>query len=299
MAKIIAGIPAFDEEKTIGSMVLAARRYVDEVVVVDDGSNDRTAWIAEQAGAYVVRHDVNRGYGAAVRSCFRHARNNGTELLVILDGDGQHHPDAIPQVIEPILQGRADVSIGSRFLRPTSLAKVPRYRRFGIKVLTKLTNLGSRNNRHVVDGQSGFRAYSRRAVDTIDPLEENMGASAEILWEADKWGLKVVEVPIEVDYDIGGSTQGPIRHALGVIGSMVRYVETEHPLLTMGLPGALFIIFGMALGLDVVERYYASPTHSLAVGLAMLTILFTIVGSMLGLGGIILHAVMNANKRKR
>ncbi|MGQ0797174.1 MAG: glycosyltransferase family 2 protein [Methanobacteriota archaeon] len=299
MIKTIAAIPAFNEEKTIGSLVLATRAYVDEVAVIDDGSTDKTAWIAEQAGARVVRHVNNRGYGAAIRSCFDYARNNGTTALVILDGDGQHRPEAIPRVVEPVLNGDADVSIGSRFLDGRAVAKVPRYRRFGIRALTRLTNLGSRRNKHVRDGQSGFRAYSRRALDVLDPREANMGASAELLWDADRRGLTVVEVPVEIDYGGHDSSQGPVRHALSVVGSMVRYVETEHPIGAFGLPGVALIIAGLVLGIDTANRYYADPLKELAEGDALLTLLLIIIGTMLSFTGIILHAVLNASRRKR
>lgn len=269
--------------------------------MIDDGSTDNTAWIAEQAGARVVRHLRNRGYGAAIRSCFDYARNNGTTALVILDGDGQHRPEAIPTVMEPVVKGEADVSIGSRFLEKRSVEKVPRYRRVGIKVLTRLTNLGSRRNKHVSDGQSGFRAYSRKALDVIDPREADMGASAEILWDADRQGLRVVEVPIEVDYHLEGSSTGPVRHAMSVIGSMVRYVETERPLASFTIPGVILFIIGIALGIKVLDTYYSTPVElrELPIGTALLTLLVSLLGVLLSFTGLILHAVINANKRKR
>jgi glycosyltransferase involved in cell wall biosynthesis len=300
MASTTAAIPAFNEEKTIGSLVLSTRAYVDEVVVIDDGSTDRTAHIAEQAGARVLRHGSNRGYGAAIRSCFDYARNNGTKVLVILDGDGQHDPEAIPRVVEPVLCGDADVSIGSRFLHAKSRGRVPRYRRFGIKALTTLSNLGTRN-RPVTDGQSGFRAYSRKAVNLLDPQEADMGAGAEILWDANRRGLRVTEVPIDVDYGFKEPSKGAVRHALRVIGSMVRYIETEHALAMFTLPGVVLFIAGVILGFNVLDRYYSMPIaeRALPVGLALVTLLLVLLGVLLSFTGLILHAVINANKRKR
>jgi glycosyltransferase involved in cell wall biosynthesis len=298
LGTVVAGIPAYNEEKTIGSLVIEARRHADIVAVVDDGSTDKTAWIAEQAGATVIRHGANRGYGAALGTCFEFARANGTSALVIMDGDGQHRPEAIPRLLEPILNGSADITVGSRFLDRQALAKIPRYRRFGIGVLTKITNVMTDKDRRVTDAQCGFRAYSRRAVDTIVPKEKGMGASAEILWEADKSHLRVVEVPVEVDYDLDGSTEGPIRHAWGVLSSMVRYVETEHSLAAFGIPGAILIALGILLGIDVINRYYASPPpRELAVGLGLVTLLLMILGMLMAFTGLILHAVINANRR--
>src|SRR3989442_10556053 len=101
MGEILAAIPAHNEAKTIGSVVISAMQYVDEVAVIDDGSTDGTASIAERAGATVIRHDGNQGYGAAIRSCFEYARTNGTQVLVILDGDGQLRHEAIARTVQP------------------------------------------------------------------------------------------------------------------------------------------------------------------------------------------------------
>jgi len=294
-SKIIVAIPAYNEGPTIGSVVLKARQFAGEVVVIDDGSTDDTAETAALAGAHVIHHQFNLGYGAALRSCFRYAKDSPADVLVILDGDGQHEPSAIPSVADPIILGRADVSIGSRFLVGKTANAVPRYRRFGIGILTKLTNLGTRAGTKLRDAQSGFRAYSRKAIDLLDPRDADMGASTEIIWEASGNGLRIVEVPIDVRYSVGGSTKGPVRHGLGVIGSMIRYVETEHALITFGLPGLVLFVVGLAIGWNVVQSY--SRTSQLAVGQALVTVLILVIGMLLGFTGLILHAVINANKR--
>src|SRR5207249_8439301 len=141
-----------------------------------------------------------------------------------------------------VVKGNADVSIGSRFLNSRGSDAIPRYRRFGINVITKLTNLGTHHNGKVRDAQSGFRAYSRAAIEAVDPIETNMGASTEILWEADRKGLRIVEGPIEMDNRLNRASQGPIRHGLSVIGSMVRYVEAKHALLFFSVPGSILFL---------------------------------------------------------
>src|SRR5438552_6331671 len=294
-SRILAAIPAYNEGATIGSVVLKARQFASEVVVIDDGSTDDTANIAALAGAQVVRHPVNRGYGAAMRTCLGHARENGADILVVLDGDGQHRPELIPVVVAPVAKGEADVSIGSRFLNSRAAATVPRYRRFGIGVITKLTNLGTRNNRKVRDAQSGFRAYSRAAIEAVDPLETNMGASTEILWEADRKGLRIVEVPIDIYYTASASSRGPLQHGLSVIGSMIRYVETKHALLFFAVPGLFLFLAGLGLGFFVLDSY--NRTHLPALGLAMVTVMMTVVGLLLTFTGLILHAVINVQHR--
>lgn len=223
--KIVAAIPAYNEETTIGRVVRGSLAHADEVVVVDDGSLDHTAEVAQTAGAAIVRHGVNRGYGAALRSCFKYARNNGTRLLVVLDGDGQHSPDHIPRLIGPLEAGVADVSIGSRFLQGDSNGSMPLYRHLGIRLLSVLTNLNFRHNESVRDAQSGFRAYSRSAIEAIDPREEDMGASVEILWEADRSRLRIVEVPVQAERPPRPYSRNPLEHGLTVLASMLRYVR--------------------------------------------------------------------------
>ena len=294
-SRIVAAIPAYNEAATIGSVVLKARQFASEVVVIDDGSTDDTANTAALAGAQVIRHHVNRGYGAAIRTCLGHARDNGADILVILDGDGRHRPELIPVVVAPVAKGEADVSIGSRFLNSQTYGTVPRYRRFGISVITRLTNLGTHHNRKVRDAQSGFRAYSRAAIEALDPLETNMGASTEILWEADRKGLRIAEVAIEVDYSRNRGSPGPIQHGLSVIGSRIRYAETKHALVFFSVPGFILFLSGLSLGLLVVEGYLR--TAELAVGLALVTVLLIVVGSLLAFTGLILHAVINANRK--
>ncbi len=222
--KIVAAIPVYNEETTIGEVVRGSQEHVDEVVVIDDGSVDRSEEVALQAGAAVIRHDVNRGYGAAIRSCFKYARNNGTRLLVILDGDGQHRPDQIPRLIAPVEAGLADVSIGSRFLQASSNGSMPLYRHLGIGLLTTLTNLHLHHNRSIRDAQSGFRAYSRSAIEAIDPREEDMGASIEILWDADRSRLRIVEVPVHAERPPRPHSRHPLDHGLSVLASMIRYL---------------------------------------------------------------------------
>src|SRR4030042_4859375 len=180
--RTLAVIPCFNEEATIGSVVLKAKKYVDEVVVIDDGSSDKTAKIAEYAGAIVLRHNGNKGYGAALKSGFEYARENNFDIMTVLDGDGQHDADQIQTVMWPVTEGKADICVGSRFLDSTG-NMVPMYRHFGIAVLTKFTNAGSDKENKVTDGQSGFRAYSRKAIEHIALKEAQMGASVEIVMQ--------------------------------------------------------------------------------------------------------------------
>jgi hypothetical protein len=292
--RILAVIPCFNEEATIGSVVLKAKRYVDEVVVIDDGSTDKTAKIAEYAGATVLSHNENKGYGAALKSGFEYARENDFDAMAILDGDGQHDADQIQTVLMPISEGKADICVGSRFLDSNG-NMIPMYRHFGIAVLTKFTNAGSDKEYRVTDGQSGFRAYSRKAIENIDLKDTQMGASAEILLQGRKHHLKCEEVSITCKYEGDCSTEKPFGHGLGVLISILKYLEVEHSLLFFGVPGFIMFIAGFTLGAWVYFDFVANKV--LAIGNALITVILLVLGMLAGITGLILHAVINANQR--
>jgi len=216
--RIIAAIPCFNTEHFIADIVSRAREYVDQVVVIDDGSYDDTAQVARAAGALVVGHEVNKGYGEAIKSCFQAAKANAAGVLVTLDGDGQHDPDSIPQILTPILEGKADLVIGSRFL--ANEHNMPSYRRFGISVITFLWNFGAKVK--VADTQSGFRAYGGEVFRSFSLSEKGMSISIEILEKARKEGTIIKEVPIPCFYVPSTLSLKAIRHGLGVALSVVR-----------------------------------------------------------------------------
>jgi glycosyltransferase involved in cell wall biosynthesis len=164
-------------------------------VVCDDGSTDLTAQIAERLGADVVRHDRNLGYGAAIQSLFTRARELDADVLVTLDADGQHDPNEIQSIVKPVIEGAADIVVGSRFADESMAYRMPWFRRAGVKFITKLTN-GQSNQNAVGDAQSGFRAYSRKSVESLVIFEDGMGVSSEILINARKQGLRICELPL-------------------------------------------------------------------------------------------------------
>jgi glycosyltransferase involved in cell wall biosynthesis len=126
-------MPAYNESHVIAEVIMGCKKYVDKVIVVDDGSSDDTAEIAESLGEYVEKHEVNKEYGAALKSCFRLAREFHADAMVIIDSDGQHNPDDIPRLLEPLKNG-ADLVIGSRFINGNG-KNVPAYRKIGMKIL--------------------------------------------------------------------------------------------------------------------------------------------------------------------
>jgi glycosyltransferase involved in cell wall biosynthesis len=281
--RIIAGMPAYNEEKYIGTMVLNTRQYVDEVIVVDDGSVDDTSGIAKLAGAIVVRHSENRGYGAAIRSIIAEAKKRVPDVLVILDADAQHNPQEIPHLISPIRDG-FDIVIGSRKQQRDN---IPLHRRIGQKVLLHSINVLSQ--KRLSDSESGFRAFSGKAISALALRETGMAISAETVAEAAKQGLKVTEVPVSVAYNRDSSTLNPVAHGLGVLARILVMISERKPLFFFGLSGGILIILGLITGVRVLQ--ILSNSGVLPVGTTLLAVLFLVIGAFSTFTGIILHVL--------
>ena len=280
-------MPAFNEERFIAKTVIGCTPFVDKVVVVNDGSIDATAMIATACGAIVVYHDNNMGYGAAIRTCFETAKEMSARAMVIIDSDGQHDPAEIEQVLKPVLDGEADVSIGSRFMEGNEL-KIPFYRKVGIKVLDIATNQGSGMN--FTDTQSGFRAYSKNAINKIKINNSGMSAGSEILLQIKEHGLRVKEVPISCRYDIEDtSTHNPIVHGVTVLSNILTEIEYNHPLVYFVVPGVMLLGFGCATGVFVLSSY--NLNGQLPLGPTLLMMMLSIIGTFAVFSGLMLHSM--------
>jgi glycosyltransferase involved in cell wall biosynthesis len=209
--KIIAAIPAYNEAKHIEEIVSKTLRYVAQVIVVDDGSEDGTGERAKRAGADVIKYARNLGKGVAVSTAFKIAREINPPAMVLLDGDGQHRPEEIPLLLEPVLDGRADMVVGSRFLTNNH---IPKYRMLGQTVLNITTNLGS--GIKLSDIQSGFRAFSRKAIEIMILKETGFAVESEMQFKANRLKFKVAEVPINTIYS-EKVKRSPVAHGFGVL----------------------------------------------------------------------------------
>ena len=281
--KIIAAMPAYNEGKYIGTMVLNTRQYVDEVIIIDDGSTDDTSKIASLAGAEVVRHSQNRGYGAAILSIFDEARKRDPDILVILDADSQHNPQEIPNIIQPILNG-CDVVIGSR---EKQASKIPFYRRLGQKVISSSVNILSKN--HLTDSECGFRAFSRKAIFALDLKENGMAISAETVAEANRCNLKIAEVPVSVTYNKDSSTLNPVTHGLSVITRILVMMSEGRPLFFFGLAGIIMLLGGLAAGFFTLRLY--SQSGVVSTPWSLIAVFFIILGAISIFNGLTLHAM--------
>ena len=281
--RVLAGIAAYNEARYVGSIVLQARQYVNEVIVVDDGSTDNTCKVAELAGATVIRHPENRGKGTAIQSILAEARKRNPDVLVLLDADAQHDPNEIPILIKPISQG-FDLVIGSREAQED---KTPLYRRIGKMVIFRSSRLASKTN--IYDSESGFRALSSKAINELELQANGFAVESEMITLAADKNLKITEVPISNIYTKDGSTLHPIRHGIDVLSRIIVMISERRPLFIFGIAGGILLVIGLIFGFRVLG--VASTTGSLAVGSAVLTALFIITGILSIFTGIILNAL--------
>ena len=292
--KITIGIPAYNEEKNIAGILTKLKRYTNDIIVCDDGSNDLTREIAEGLGATVISHKTNKGYGAAINSLFLKAKELKTEVLVTFDADGQHRIEDIPIVIEPIKNNEAGLVIGSRFL-DTKSEDMPNYRKVGIKIITKVTNLSIKKD--LTDSQSGFRAYGMKALQEIIPADEGMGVSTEILIKANNIGLKIAEVPIKVSYSGNTSTHDPVSHGTSVILSTIKFTSIHNPLKFYGIPGVIFLIIGLGFVGWTVQIY--SESQQIITNVSLIGIGCIVLGTVLLMTSVILFSIVTVVNGKK
>ena len=291
--KVIIGIPAFNEEKNIAVLIIQLKKIADKIIVCNDGSTDLTSKIAEELGATVINHEKNLGYGAAIRSIFLKSKDLDGDILVTFDADGQHRIEDINKVINPIINGESDLVIGSRFL-DESKKEVPKYRKVGINVLTKITNATIK--KQLTDSQSGFRAYSKKVLNELNPAELGMGISTEILIKASAKNFRISEVPIKIIYKGDTSTHNPISHGSSVLFSTIKYTSIEHPLKFYGIPSMIFFAIGVFFTYYSIE-YYAEVGR-LNTNLALVSAGSMLTAIVLFITCILLYSLVSVVREK-
>ena len=286
MMNTLVCIPAFNEEGAIGKLVRKTLSYVDSVVVCDDGSSDNTAKEAENSGAHIIVHDENRGKGSALKSLFEHARHSSADIIVTIDGDGQFLPEEIKKLTKPIIEKTSDIVVGYRFDNDTEM---PSYRKIGNKILDHATNIAT--SIPIRDTQSGFRAYSKNAIELIEFSNDGFTADSEILIDASKHGLRISEEKITVIYDTGRrtSTKNPILHGSNVLGSLIEMILVKHPLKYLGIPGLIVIFCGVLLSSYTISVF--NQTALLPIPFALVSIGLLLLGFLLLMTSGILFAI--------
>ena len=294
MSKIAIGLPAFNEEKNIASIITQLKKKYTLIIVCDDGSSDLTSEIAKEMGVIVVRHNTNLGYGAAIRSLFLKANELNCDILVTFDSDGQHKISDIENVIKPIQNKEANIVIGSRFLGNVE-GNLPTYRKLGIKAITNLVNSNTGNK--ITDSQSGFRGYDKITLEKIIPSDSGMGVSTEILIKANKQNFKIIETPITILYKEKISSQQTLSHGTSVILSTMKFISIEHPLKFYGIPGILFLAVGLFFIMWTIQEF--SMGGSIITNLSIIGIGSTILGSILTMTSILLYSVVSVVRERR
>ncbi len=287
------GIPAFNEEKNIAAIITKLADITDTIIVCNDGSSDLTSDIAEKMGAFVINHEKNLGYGAAIRSIFLKAKELDGDILVTFDADGQHRIEDVEKVTKPIIDQEADLVIGSRFL-DESEKEVPQYRKVGIKVITKITNASIK--KQLTDSQSGFRAYSKKVLAELNPSELGMGISTEILIKASSKNFRITEVPIKILYAGDTSTHNPVSHGSSVILSTIKYTSIEHPLKFYGIPSMILFIIGISF--TYLSAEYYAEIGRLNTNLTIIAAGTVLIAVVLLITSILLYSLVSVVREK-
>ncbi len=290
--KITIGIPAYNEEKNIASIITKLKNITDSIIVCDYGSSDMTSEISKNLGAVVISHKKNMGYGAAIRTIFQKSVELDSDILVTFDADGQHRIDDVSKILQPLENNEADIVIGSRFLDNES--KVPNYRKIGIKVITQVTNASLKKK--LTDSQSGFRAYNKQALTQISPSEMGMGISTEILIKASNKGLRIAEIPITILYHDDASTHNPVSHGTSVLVSTIKFTSIEHPLKFYGIPSIIFLIIGSAFTYSAIQYYV--EIGRLNTNLTVIGAGAILIGLVLLISAILLYSIVNVVREK-
>ena len=288
----VACIPAFNAENQISDVIKKSLNYVDKVLVCDDGSTDNTFENAKLTGAYVLKHEKNLGKGAALKTLFTKAKELNADIIITIDADGQFLPVEMIKLIEPIQNNNFDLVIGNRFL---DKKEMPSYRKAGNKILDSFTKLAA--DLPFEDTQSGFRSYSKTALEKISFSSNGFGVDSEILIDAVNKNLKITEKYVTVIYNTGEktSTKNPISHSVGVLASIIELIAINHPLRYLGIPGLIFLVIGIAYSIIAITlfndtRYFSIPSTLLALG-------SLVIGLMLLLMSVVLYSISHQSRR--
>jgi len=283
-------ISAYNEEVSIGSIVLLTKLYADNVIVVDDGSTDRTAEVARKAGAQVIVHEASKGKAESLKVGFNTAADMGADIIVTMDSDGQHNPADIPRLVAPILKGDADMVNGSRYLNYPG-KNVPLYRRVGQTLQDTTAKMNF--NLKITDTQSGFRAYAASTKDVFRFSGKKTAIENEMLADAGRSGLRIKEVEIGVYKNPGTSIKNPAKYILGALKTVVEDIEANKPLYFYTVPGFALATCGFYMGFKFMEAFFLGSA-SLNFGHTFLMVFLAIAGAYMTLRGIIEHALAGA-----
>lgn len=287
--RMTVAIPALNEEATIADVIRAIPRIPGiellEVVVVDDGSRDNTVAQARQAGARVISHGTNRGVGRAFRTALNCGLDNGSDLIVTLDADGQFDPADIGLLIEPVVAGEADFATASRFLKPELIPPMPWIKKVGNRLMSRLISVLVK--RRYFDVSCGMRCYSRRAAARLY-LTADYTYTQEVFLSLAFRGLRIAEVPVQIKPRSHGTSRvasNLFRYGLQTLKIIVRCYRDHKPLKMFAFLAGLLMIPALGLGIFLLAHYIMTGAFSPHKWAAFLSIsLFVLALLMIHIG---------------
>lgn len=284
-------LSSYNEETSIGSIILLTRLYADRVIVVDDASSDQTAEIAKKAGAEVIINRTNRGKGASFETGFKAAVHLGADIIVTMDSRGHHNPDDIPRLIDPIITGSADVVNGTRHLNNVN-SNIPVYRRVRQTILSRFAN---KKSDKIKDSQVTFRAFTASTKDIIHLDAQDPAIESEMLADAGKSGLRITEVKIGAYYNFEDPVQDPVKYLFGVLKTVVRDIEANKPLYFYAVPGFALATCGFYMGLKFLEACILG-IENLHFGPILLMVFLSVAGVYMTVTGIVMHSLVEVTQ---
>jgi len=277
--KTIAVIPAYNEEESIAEIVTGTKKHVDKVLVINDGSTDATEKNARKAGAVVYSHPINRGLGPTILDGYREALRMGADIVLQTDADGQYLTTEIPKLLKPVVENRADMSLGSRFAG--EIEHMPGIKKFGNRMFSRFTSFLAGTK--ITDAQTGFRAMNRELLENIIPTGRYT-YTQEMIIRASREGYRIQEVPIFFAKRKHGDSRlisNSFSYGSNALSIMVKTFREYHPLKFFGVPGVVFILLGLLLGISLVDVFVKTGTFSGHTASVMLTVLLIITGGLL------------------
>ena len=283
-------LTAYNEEVSIGSIILLTKLYADNVIVVDDGSTDRTAEVARKAGAQVILSEASKGKAESLKTGFKAAADLGADIIVTMDSDGQHNPADIPSLVAPIIKGDAEMVNGSRYLNYPGKNSAIYYR---VGQVLQDTTAKMNFNLKITDAQSGFRAYAASTKSIFRFTGKKTSIENEMLADAGRSGIRITEVEIGVYNNSGVSIRNPAKYILGALKTVVEDIEENKPLYFYSVPGFALATCGFYMGFKFMEAFFLGSA-SLSFGHTFLMVFLAITGAYMTLRGIIEHSMAGA-----
>lgn len=285
---VMVALPAYNEERSVGDVISVAKKYAHLVLVVNDSSKDNTAKAAEDAGALVITHETNQGYGGAALTIFKTAQKYQPDILILLDADGQHDPMDIPKFVAKIMEGY-DVVIGSRYLDQKSQDMIPLYRKMGMRALDTATRTAAKNL-ETTDVLCGYRAFSKKAYSEIHHLDPTYHGCTDIIIQLSDLHMRFGEVSINVRYDLEDtSAKTPVGLGLNLLGGIIQTISIKRPLLFFGLPGFVIAVIGAVLSYQALV--ITAELGSWPPTLTLTAMMMLLMGMLLVITALILFSI--------